>query len=37
MKGYSDLSNLPEDQRIKIIGEVVEAGNIIGVALEDDA
>ena len=37
MKGYSDLSNLPEDQRIKIIGEVAEAGNIIGVALEDDA
>ena len=37
MKGYSDLADLPEDQRIKIIGEAAQAGNICGVALEDDA
>lgn len=37
MKGYSDLADLPEDERIKIIGEAAQAGNIVGVALEDDA
>ncbi len=37
MKGYSDLADLPEDERIKIIGKAAQAGNIVGVALEDDA
>lgn len=37
MKGYSDLADLPENERIRIIGEAARAGNIIGIALEDDA
>ena len=37
MKRYSDLADLPENERIRIIGEAAMAGNIIGVALEDDA
>lgn len=36
MKGYADLADLPEDERIRIIGEYAQAGNIIGIALEDD-
>lgn len=36
MKGYSDLADLPEDERIRIIGEAAEAGNVVGVALEND-
>lgn len=37
MKGYADLADLPEDDRIKIIGEAAQAGNVIGVALDDEA
>ena len=37
MKGYSDLYDLPEDERIKIIGKAAQAGKIVGIALEDDA
>lgn len=36
MKGYSDLADLPEDERIQIIGESAMAGNIIGIAIDDD-
>jgi len=36
MKGYSDLADLPEDERIRIIGERAEAGNTVAVVLEDD-
>lgn len=36
MKGYSDLADLPENQRIEIIGKAAEAGNLCGIALEDD-
>ena len=36
MKGYSDLADLPEDQRIVIIGNAATSGNIVGIALEDD-
>lgn len=36
MRGYSDLADLAEDQRIKVIGIAAMAGNIIGIALEDD-
>lgn len=37
MKGYSDLASLPENERIRIIGEFAQAGNIVGAAIEDDA
>ncbi len=36
MKGFSDLADLPEDERIQIIGAAVMAGNIIGIAIDDD-
>lgn len=37
MRGFADLADLPEDDRIRIMGEYVMAGNRVAVALEDDA
>lgn len=37
MKAYADIASLPEDERIRIVGEAARAGNLVGVALEDDA
>lgn len=34
MKGYSDLAKLPEDERIRIIGESATAGNRVAIVLE---
>lgn len=36
MKGYADLHDLTEDNRIKVIGEAARKGNTIGVVLEKD-
>lgn len=33
---YADLHNKTENQRIRVIGEAAKAGNIVGIALEDD-
>ena len=33
---YSDLHHVGEDERIRIIGEAVLAGNITGVAVDDE-
>lgn len=37
MKGYADLADLPEDQRIALIARAAAAGNIVGVFVDDDA
>lgn len=36
MKGYADLGDLPEDERIRIIGEHAAAGNLVAVPIEDE-
>lgn len=36
MKGYSDLSSLPEDERIKVIGEAAMQGNQVGVPVDEE-
>lgn len=36
MRGYADLASLPEDERIRIIGEHAAAGNLVGVPIEDE-
>lgn len=36
MKAFADLADLPEDERITIIGRVAEGGNITGIVVEDD-
>ncbi len=36
MKGYVDIAELPEDDRIALIARTAAAGNVVGVALEDD-
>lgn len=35
-KGYADLADLPEDQRIQIIGRQAEQGGRIGFVVDDD-
>lgn len=37
MKGYADLGDLPEDERIRIIGEHAAAGNLVAVPIDDEA
>jgi len=37
MKGFADLADLPEDERIGIIGEAAMGGSLIGVVVDDDA
>lgn len=36
LKGYADLADLPEDDRIKIIGEYAMAGNQVGVPVDEE-
>lgn len=36
MVKYADLADLPEDDRIAIIGKTAEAGKLIAVAIDDD-
>ena len=36
MKGYSDLADLPEDERIQIIGAYAMEGNIVAFAVDSD-
>lgn len=37
MAGFADLADLPEDDRIRIIGETVErTGGLIGFVVDDD-
>ena len=35
-KGYADLADLPEDERIQIIGFHTMKGNIVAIAIDDD-
>ncbi len=37
MSGYADLGDLPEDERIAIIGAATVEGRIIGFFVDDDA
>lgn len=37
MKGYADLYELPEDERVRVIAEAAALGNIVGFVVEDDA
>ena len=37
MTGYADLYDLPEDQRIAIIGSTAAEGSVVGFIVEDDA
>lgn len=36
MTSYTDLADLPEDERIRQIGEAAESGLVVGAALEAD-
>ena len=37
MKAFSDLADLPEDERVAIIGRTAESGNRVAFIVEDDA
>lgn len=37
MKTFADLADLPEDERIRIIGETAEQGQRVGFFVDDDA
>ena len=37
MKGYADIADLPEDERITLIGQRAETGERVGFFVEDDA
>lgn len=37
MKAYADLADLPEDDRIRIIGESAASGQTVGFFVDDDA
>jgi hypothetical protein len=36
VKAFADLADLPEDERIAIIGATAAAGQIVGFVVEDD-
>lgn len=36
MKAYADLADLPEDDRIAIIGRTAESGQTVGFFVDDD-
>ena len=39
MRGFADLSNMPEDERIRVIGEFAEqqpSGMLIGIIVDHD-
>ena len=37
VKAFADLADLPEDERIRIIGETAERGERVGFFVDDDA
>lgn len=37
MKAFADLADLPEDERIHIIGQTADAGERVGFFVDDDA
>lgn len=37
MKAFADLADLPEDDRIRVIGETAEQGQRVGFFVDDDA
>lgn len=37
MEGYADLADLPEDDRIAIIGKTAATGRVVGFFVDDDA
>jgi hypothetical protein len=37
MKAFADLADLPEDDRIALIGAAAETGQIVGFFVDDDA
>lgn len=37
MKAFADLADLPEDDRIRVIGETAEHGERVGFFVDDDA
>lgn len=36
LKGFADLADLPEDERIRIVAEMVKCGNTVAVAIDDE-
>ena len=36
VKAYIDAHNLPEDERIKLMGEMAMQGKVVGFVVEDD-
>jgi hypothetical protein len=36
MKAFADLADLPEDERIRIIGQTAEQGQRVGFFVDDD-
>lgn len=36
MKAFTDLADLPEDDRIRIAAETAEKGHIVGVVVDDE-
>jgi len=36
IKGFADLADLPEDERIRVIGEYAMAGNQVGVPVDEE-
>lgn len=36
LEGYADLADLPEDERIDIIGRMASHGKVVGVFVDDD-
>jgi hypothetical protein len=37
VKAFADLADLPEDERIRIIGQTAEGGESVGFFVDDDA
>lgn len=37
MKAYADLADLPENERIAIIGQTAASGQVVGFFVDDDA
>lgn len=36
MKAFADLADLPEDERIRIIAQTAQAGEIVGFVVDDE-
>lgn len=37
VRGYADITSLPEDERIRLIGQRAELGERVGFFVDDDA